>query len=210
MGKFRDIDRSALFKQIPIEDVWIPRGHLARFVVEIVSQLNLSVFEQAYKGCGRKPYPPAMLLAMLIYGYLTGLFSSRKIEEATYDSIAFRFLAGNTHPDHSSLAGFRKRFQNEFKDIFFQVLVVAHEMGIVRMGRIAVDGTKIGANASKHSALSYGHAEKIEAQLKEEVRYSWPRAAKRTMRSRPRSPSIFLLKLHGGRTGWPASPQPRP
>ena len=122
-----------------------------------------------YRGSGSKAYPPATVMAMLIYGYLTGIFSSRKIETATYDSIAFRFIAGNTHPDHSTLSAFRKRFQGEFKKLFLRVLVIASEMGIARLGSVAVDGTKMKANASKHSALSWAHAEKIEAQLKQEI-----------------------------------------
>lgn len=169
MSKFRDIDNTELFKHLLSEEETVPEGHTARFVTEVVSQLNLSAFEDAYKGCGSKPYPPAMMLGLLLYGYITGVFSSRKIEAATHDSIAFRFIAGNTHPDHASLAGFRKRFQVEFKNIFWQVLVIAHELGLARMGQVAVDGTKIHANASKHSALSYGYAEKLDERLKRQV-----------------------------------------
>lgn len=167
MSNFLKIDTTALFQQVPSEQKWIPEGHLARFVLEVISQMDLTAF--VYRGSGSKAYPPATLMAMLIYGYLTGVFSSRKIETATYDSIAFRFIAGNTHPDHSSLSHFRKRFQGEFKKLFLRVLVIASEMGVARLGSVAVDGTKIKANASKHSALSWAHAEKIEAQLKQEI-----------------------------------------
>jgi hypothetical protein len=110
-----------------------------------------------------------MLLALLIYGYATGTFSSRKIERATYDSLAFRFIACNRHPDHDTLANFRKRFGAEFESAFVQVLQVARENQLSRFGTVSLDGTKIHANASRHSALSYGHAERIEAQLKVEV-----------------------------------------
>ena len=129
--------------------------------------MDLTAF--VYRGSGSKAYPPATVMTLLIYGYLTGIFSSRKIEAATYDSIAFRFIAGNTHPDHSSLSAFRKRFQGEFKKLFLRVLVIASEMGVARLGSVAVDGTKIKANASKYSALSWAHAEKIEVQLKQEI-----------------------------------------
>jgi hypothetical protein len=105
----------------------------------------------------------------LIYGYATGTFSSRKIERATYDSLAFRYIACNLHPDHDTLATFRRRFGPEFQSAFVQVLQVARENQLSRFGRVSLDGTKIHANASRHSALSYGHAEKIEAHLKAEV-----------------------------------------
>ena len=110
-----------------------------------------------------------MLLSLLIYGYATGSFSSRKIERATHDSLAFRFIACNQHPDHDTLATFRRRFGKEFQSAFVQVLQVARENKLSRFGTVSLDGTKIHANASRHSALSYGHAEKIEAQLKAEV-----------------------------------------
>jgi hypothetical protein len=105
----------------------------------------------------------------LIYGYATGVFSSRKLERATYDSVAFRFIAANDHPDHDTIAAFRRRFAKEIEALFVQVLLLAREMGLLKVGTVALDGTKIHANASKHSALSYEHAGKIEAQLKAEV-----------------------------------------
>ncbi len=110
-----------------------------------------------------------MLLGLLVYGYATGVFSSRKLERATYDSVAFRFIAANDHPDHDTIAAFRRRFLKEIEALFVQVLLLAREMGVLKMGTVALDGTKIHANASRHSALSYEHAGKIEAQLKAEV-----------------------------------------
>jgi hypothetical protein len=104
-----------------------------------------------------------------VYGYATGVFSSRKLERATYDSVAFRFIAANDHPDHDTIATFRRRFLKEIEGLFVQVLALAREMGMLKMGTVALDGTKIHANASRHSALSYDHAGKIEAQLKAEV-----------------------------------------
>jgi hypothetical protein len=110
-----------------------------------------------------------MLLALLFYGYATGIFSSRKLEQATYDSIAFRYIAANTHPDHDTIATFRKRFLKQLKPLFLQILLLAKTLGFLKLGKISLDGTKIQANASKHSALSWGHAIELEQQLKEEV-----------------------------------------
>lgn len=169
MSKFCTIDTGAFFKEAPCEEGCIPQNHPARFILEVVSQLDLSAFERAYRGCGSKAYPPLTMLALLVYGYTTGVFSSRKVEAATHDSIAFRFLAGNTHPDHTSLAEFRKRFKQEFANVFQQVLAIAHGLKLVQLGTVSLDGTKVLANASKHTAMSYGHAERIEAQLKAEV-----------------------------------------
>src|ERR1700746_1820771 len=112
---------------------------------------------------------PALLLGLLVYGYATGVFSSRKLERATYDSVAFRFIAANDHPDHDTIATFRRRFLPEIEGLFVKVLLLAREMGVLDLGTVALDGTKIHANASRHSALSYEHAGKIEAQLKAEV-----------------------------------------
>ena len=110
-----------------------------------------------------------MLLGLVVYGYATGVFSSRKLERATYDSVAFRFIAANDHPDHDTIATFRRRFLKDIEKLFVEVLQLAREMGVLKMGTIGLDGTKIHANASRHSALSYEHAGKIEAQLKAEV-----------------------------------------
>jgi transposase len=137
--------------------------------VEVVEGLDLSGMEGAYRGRGSKAYHPALLLALLIYAYATGCFSSRKIERGTYDSVAFRFIACNHHPDHDTLANFRQRFKGEFEAVFVQVLQVARENRLTRFGRVSLDGTKIHANASRHSALSYGHAEALEAHLKAQV-----------------------------------------
>jgi hypothetical protein len=123
----------------------------------------------SYRGSGEASYHPELLLGLIIYGYATGVFSSRKLERATYDSVAFRFIAANEHPDHDTLAAFRRRFLAQIEALFVQVLGVAREMGVLKLGTVALDGTKIHANASRHSALSYEHAGKIEAQLKAEV-----------------------------------------
>ena len=142
---------------------------MARFIVEVIDRLDLSAMSQSYRGTGSASYHPALLLGLLVYGYATGVFSSRKLERATYDSVAFRFIAANDHPDHDTIATFRRRFLQEIEGLFVQVLALAREMGMLKMGTVALDGTKIHANASRHSALSYEHAGKIEAQLKAEV-----------------------------------------
>jgi hypothetical protein len=111
------------------------------------------------------------LLGLLVYGYASNTFSSRAVERATYDSVAFRYIAGNEHPDHDTIAAFRKRFLGQIAGLFVEVLQLARTLGMLKMGTVALDGTKIHANASRHSALSYGHAKKIEKQLKKEVQH---------------------------------------
>jgi transposase len=167
-AKFIDYDQSTLFLLPPSLQDWLPEDHLARFVVEIVDQLDLSSLKAAYAGRGSQPYNPEMLLALLFYGYATGVFSSRKLERSTYDSVAFRFIAANTHPDHDTIAVFRKRFLRELKDLFVQILLIAGQAGVLKLGTVSLDGTKVKANASKHKALSYAHAGKLEEQLKAE------------------------------------------
>src|SRR6266852_5612471 len=169
MSNFRPTDRLTGYLMPPSVDEWLPPRHLARFVVEVVESLDLTAMNKAYRGSGSASYPPATLLSALIYGYATGVFSSRKLERATYDSVAFRFIAANDHPDHDTIATFRRRFLPQIEDLFVQVLVLAREIGVLKLGTVALDGTKIHANASRHSALSYEHAGTIEAQLKAEV-----------------------------------------
>jgi transposase len=169
MNNFRSIDRQTGFLLPPSVDEWLPEKHLARFIVEVIDGLDLRAMSGSYRGSGSASYHPRMLLGILVYGYATGVFSSRKLERATYDSVAFRFIAANDHPDHDTIAAFRRRFLKEIEALFVQVLQLAREMGVLKMGTIGLDGTKIHANASRHSALSYEHACKIEAQLKAEV-----------------------------------------
>jgi transposase len=169
MSNFRPIDRTTGFLLPPSVDEWLPERDLARFVVEVIEKLDLSRMTRAYRGSGPASYHPAMLLALLVYGYATGVFSSRKIERATFDSVAFRFIAANGHPDHDTIATFRRRFLKDIERLFVEVLMLAREMGMLKLGTVALDGTKIHANASRHSALSYEHTGKLEAQLKQEV-----------------------------------------
>jgi transposase len=169
MNNFRPINRDTGFLLPPSVDEWLPQRHLARFVVEVIDGLDLSELVKAYRGTGSAPYHPAMLLGLLVYGYATKVFSSRALERATYDSVAFRFIAGNEHPDHDTIAAFRQRFLGQIEALFVEVLQLARTMGMLKLGTVALDGTKIHASASRHSALSYGHAKKIEKQLKKEV-----------------------------------------
>ncbi len=147
----------------------LPPGHLARFVVDAVAQLDLSAIYARYGARGGEPYAPEILLGLLFYGYATGVFSSRKIERATSESAPFRFLAGNLHPDHDTLATFRKTFLPQLKGLFVQILLIAQEVGVLQLGRISLDGSKIHADASKSKAVSYQRLREIEKQLQTEV-----------------------------------------
>ena len=169
MSNFRPSDRQTAYLLPPSLDDWLPENHLARFVVEVVEGLDLGAMNQRYRGTGSAAYLPRILLGILVYGYATGVFSSRKLERATHDSVAFRFISADAHPDHDTIATFRRNFLKEIEALFVKVLLLAREMGVLKMGTIGLDGTKIHADASRHSAWSYEHAGKIEAQLKTEV-----------------------------------------
>lgn len=169
MSGFVQVDRDTLYLLPPSVQDWLPADHLARFVVDTVEQLDLRTLDMCFAGRGKAAYSPAMMLSLLFYGYATGEFSSRRIERATYDSIAFRFIAANTHPDHDTIANFRKRFLKEITALFVQILQVAASLKVLKVGSVSLDGTKMKANASKHRALSYGYAQRLEAQLKAEV-----------------------------------------
>ena len=176
MTRFVTVNRDTAYLLPPSVDDWLPKDHLARFVVDIVDQLDLSDLTRQYRGTGSDAYHPSVMLGLFIYGYATGVFSSRRIEAATYESVAFRYIAANEQPDHDSLCTFRKRFLKQIEALFVQVLCIARQMKLLKLGTIALDGTKIHANASRHSALSYGHAQKIEAQLQAEVKELLARA----------------------------------
>lgn len=169
MARFLPIDRDSKYLFPPSVQDWLPETHLARYIANVIESIDLSGIERAYAGRGSDAYHPASLMSLLIYGYATGVFSSRRIEMATHDSVAFRYLACNRHPDHDTLATFRRRFGSEFQALFVQVLQIAQANRLSQFGTVSLDGTKLHANASRHSALSYGHAEKLETQLKQEV-----------------------------------------
>jgi transposase len=142
MSNFRPIDRDTGFLLPPSVDEWLPDKHLARFVVEVIDGLDLSGMCKSYRGTGSACYHPALLLGVLVYGYATGVFSSRKLERATYDSVAFRFIAANDHPDHDTIATFRRRFLPQIEALFVQVLLLAREMGVLKLGTVALDGRR--------------------------------------------------------------------
>lgn len=167
--KFVEVDRETLFLLPPSLQDWLPEGHLARFVVEIVDQLDLRSLKDSYSGRGSQAYNPQMLLSLLFYGYATGIFSSRQLERSTHDSVAFRFIAANVHPDHDTIATFRRRFLPQLRELFVQILCIAHQMNVLKLGSVSLDGSKVKANASRHKALSYDYAGRLEAQIKGEV-----------------------------------------
>src|SRR5437016_11222523 len=167
--RFKKVDyEQALDLTVRLGDC-LPPDHLARFVVDSVAQLDLSALYAQYGTRGGEPYAPEVLLGLLLYGYATGVFSSRKIERATYEAVPFRFIAGNLHPDHDTLATFRKTFLPELKDLFVQVLLLAQVAGVLKLGNISLDGTKIHADASKSKAVSYKHLLALQAQLRAQV-----------------------------------------
>jgi transposase len=147
----------------------LPPNHLARFVVDVISHLDLSAIYAGYASEGGEAFAPELLLALLFYGYATGVFSSRKIERATYESLPFRFVAGNLHPDHDTIAHFRKTFLSELQELFVQILLLAQTAGVLKLGNLSLDGTKIHADASKSHAVSYRRLIEVEAQLRQEV-----------------------------------------
>lgn len=152
---------------------WLPEGHLALFLLDVVGELDLSAFMRAHADKdvrGRAGYHPAMMVALLLYAYCTGKPSSRRIERATYEDVAFRVIAGDQHPDHDCIADFRKRHLEALAGLFAQVLTLCQRAGLVKLGHVAIDGTKIKANASKHKAMSYERMSEAEKKLEAEIR----------------------------------------
>ena len=168
--KFKMIDYEEALDQTVTVRECLPPDHLARFIVKLIALLDLSAIYARYAPVGGEAYAPEILLGLLFYGYATGVFSSRKIEKATYESIPFRFIAGGWHPDHDTIANFRKTFLAEISELFAQVLVVAHELGLLKLGNISLDGSKIHADASKSHAVSYGRLLQVERRLGAEVK----------------------------------------
>src|SRR5438105_2336266 len=169
----------------------LPSDHLARFVVDSVALLDLSALYARYGPRGGEPYAPEVLLGLLLYGYATGVFSSRKIERATYEAVPFRFIAGNLHPDHDTLATFRRTFLPELKDLFVQILLLAQEAGVLKLGTISLDGTKVHADASKRKAVSYKRLLEVEAQLRTEVEELF---ALSEQRDQPEAPDGLVVR----------------
>ena len=172
MKTFRPYDINQQMLLPPDLREWLRGDHLALYVSDVVDALDLGGIMRSYEEGdmrGRPPYHPLMMVKLLVYGYAVGKRSSRKIEQATYDDVAFRVLAGNQQPDHDSIAEFRKRHLEELAKLFVQVLEMCEQMGLVKLGHVAIDGTKIKANASKRASLSYERMNKAEKELEAEV-----------------------------------------
>jgi len=167
--RFTTVDYGAALAQQVRLDECLPPDHLARFIADVLTQLDFAAIYACYGARGGRAYAPEVLFGLLVYGYATGVFSARKIERATYESAPFRLLAGNLHPDHDTIATFRRAFLGELKGLFVQVLLLAQELGVLRLGAISLDGTKIHADASKSKAVSYKRLRELEAHLTAEV-----------------------------------------
>jgi len=164
------VDQTLLFP--PSLHDWLPEGHLARFLLDVVSSLDLSAIYKSYQdkdGRGQAAYAPEMMVRLLLYGYAKGVYSSRKIETRTFEDLAFRYLSGDQHPDHATIAEFRKRHLEALSGLFTQALLLCSEAGLVKLGHVSIDGSKIKANASKHKAQSYARMSETEARLKQEI-----------------------------------------
>jgi transposase len=167
--KFKTADYDATLKlTIQLQEA-LPPNHLARFIVDVIAQLDLSPIYARYGERGGQALAPEILLGLLFYGYATGVFSSRKIEKATFENIPFRFVAGGWHPDHDTIANFRKTFLPELQELFVQILLLAQVVGVLKLGNLSLDGSKIHADASKSKAVSYKRLIEMEAQLRQEV-----------------------------------------
>ena len=182
---FKTVDYEATLDQTVRLGDLLPPDHLARFIVDVIAQLDVSAIYARYRTRGGAPYAPEVLFGLLTYGYATGVFSSRKIERATYESAPFRFIAGTLHPDHDTIATFRKTFLPELQDLFVQVLLLAQAMGVLKLGNISIDGTKIHADASKSKAVSYKRLQELETHLRAEVQ------------------ALFALAAHADQTSLP-------
>jgi len=171
MKTFRPYQPDQMLLLPPSIEEWLPEHHLARFVSEVVDELDLSAIEDTYtEERGYPPCHPRMMTKILVYGYCTGTYSSRRLAEKLIDSVAYRYLAAGNAPDFRTLSDFRKLHGVALSGLFEQILKLCQKAGLVKLGRVAIDGTKIKANASKHKAMSYRRMVEKEAQLKREVR----------------------------------------
>ncbi len=170
--KFKECNRDQMYLMPPSLKDWLDEGHLSYFLIDVVDRLDLSNIYASYGGDGRgqPPYDPSMMVTLLLYAYCVGVPSSRRIEKATVEDVAFRVVAANQRPDHDSICAFRKRHLKALAGLFVQILKLCREAGLVKLGHVALDGTKVRANASKHKAMSYGRMKKKEEELEREVR----------------------------------------
>ncbi|MCB1609155.1 MAG: transposase, partial [Xanthomonadales bacterium] len=150
---------------------WLPEGHLVYFIEDVIASLDLSAFHGPYAEGGprNQPFHPEMMVKVLIYGYATGVFSSRKLARRLHDDVAFRVLAAGNFPAHRTLSDFRALHLSELSSLFLQVVKLARECGLVKLGTVAVDGTKVKGNASRHKAMSYGRMRQVEADLEKQI-----------------------------------------
>ena len=181
---------------------WLPAGHLAYFISDTVDSLDLKAFHVRYAGGGSRnqPFHPAMMVKVLVYAYATGVFSSRKIAKKLHEDIAFRVLAAGNFPAHRTIRDFRALHLAEFTELFTQVVRLAREMGLVKLGTVAIDGTKIKANASRHKAMSYGRMQIAEVELKAQIADLMKRAAAADQAER----GTFNFLLGNGLGVWAA------
>ena len=169
--RFKPYQPNQLFLLPPDMKQWLPEDHLVYFVMDVVSQLDLGAIYRCYDSRkGQPPFDPQMMIALLFYAYCIGLPSSRKIEKATYDRVAFRIFTADQHPDHDTIADFRKRPLKALGGLFVDVLRLCQQVGLVKLGPVSPDGTKVKANALKHKAMSYARLEKKAKELEAEVR----------------------------------------
>lgn len=169
MTRFVNADREQRFLLPPDMRDWVPDDDLCHFVIEAVARVDMSAFAVNTRGSGSPQYDPRMMLALLIYCYANGVCSSRRIERATYRDVGVRFVAANTYPDHDTIATFRRRNEAAFKAAFLEVLLLARELKLLKVGTVSVDGTKIDANASKHKSVRYDRAKALRDKLEADI-----------------------------------------
>jgi len=169
MTRFVNADRDQTFLLPPDMRDWVPEDDLCHFVIEAAARVDMRAFAVNTRGSGSPQYDPRMMLALLIYCYANGICSSRRIERATYRDVAVRFVAANTHPDHDTIATFRRRNEAAFKAAFLEVLLLARELRLLKVGTVSVDGTKIDANASKHKSVRYDRAKVLREKLQADI-----------------------------------------
>jgi transposase len=168
--RFKHCERKQMLLLPPSIMDWLPEEHLVHFIIDVVEQLDLSDIYLSYdSSSGQPPYDPTMMTSLLLYAYCVGVPSSRQIEKRTYEDVAFRMITANRHPDHDSICSFRKRHLQALAALFVRVLELCQEAGLVRLGHVALDGTKVRANASKHKAMSYGRMKKAKEELEQEI-----------------------------------------
>ena len=177
MSEFVDCERDQAFLLPPDLRDWIPADDLVHFVIEAVDRVDMSAFKVNHRGTGSAQYHPRMMLALLVYCYANGIFSSRRIERASYRDIGVRFVAANRHPDHDTIATFRRENFAAVSESFLQVLLLAKELKLLKVGLVSVDGSKVKASASKHRSVSYARAGELIDQLELEIADLLERAA---------------------------------